>query len=111
MNRPGRRTALLTAGLAFFLSACQIGRDALFIVTNDTTETVVVTWNGMEYATLPPGRSKQISLSSEVCTATSPPADDLRAVSARGKHYAYGRRACNGETWRVGSTPVSPPPS
>ncbi len=91
------------------LSACQIGPDELFTVVNGTEDTVVVTWNGRAYATLPPEEQKQIALPGDHCDSIPPPVDRLSATSDKGERYDYPGPVCNGRTWRVGPA-VSPSP-
>ncbi|MET9065926.1 hypothetical protein [Streptosporangium sandarakinum] len=100
-------TALMVVVLVS-LSACQVGPDELFTVVNGTEDTVVVTWNGLAYATLPPVEQRQIGLPGD-CDSVPPPVARLSATSDKGERYDYPGPVCNGRTWRVGPT-VSPSP-
>jgi hypothetical protein len=88
--------------IVIFAGACQIGQDELFMVVNDTEETVVVKWNEQVYATLPPGRSTGNALPGD-CPASPQQVDRLTATSTSGKGYQYRGRVCNGNAWHVTS--------
>lgn len=97
--------------VSFLLGACQMGPSELFIITNQSDETVVVTRNGNVYATLPPGRGNETALVGD-CPDGPSSGDRFSATSASGRRYDYEGPVCNGHTWSVGSAESrSPSPS
>ncbi|MEV8638243.1 hypothetical protein AB0395_41980 [Streptosporangium sp. NPDC051023] len=98
---------------SFLLGACQMGPGELFIITNQSDETVVVTRNGNVYATLPPGRGNETALVGD-CPDGPSSGDRFSATSASGRHYDYEGPVCNGREWRIGTAsrpPVFPSPT
>jgi hypothetical protein len=111
VSAPGGHRTVATALILMVLlasSACQIGRDEVFMVVNGTDDTVVVDWDGSAYATLPPDGQRQIALFGD-CVSMPSPQPRLSATSRHGERYDYPGPVCNGRTWRVGET-VSPSP-
>ncbi|GIH73372.1 hypothetical protein Mth01_56250 [Sphaerimonospora thailandensis] len=102
----GRRARVGAAALvSLVLVGCQPYARELFIVTNETEETVVVSWSdGRVYATLHPGESAEQMPPAERCLTTPLPADRFYAKAESGKRYDYGRPPCAGERWRIGAT-------
>lgn len=109
-----RRKSRLRAGamlvMTLALVACQPSASEFFIISNETDENVVVRWNdGNQYASLPPGKSKEAGYSPANCRHPPLPVEKLTATTESGKRYIWDRPLCPGKTWHIRETPKASP--